>query len=197
MGGRIIVAGDPLGSNGYTGYDLHDKVVDGNGFSIAWTGSYKVAELIEDKVLTKKPTPMFTSLAQVRTFCYSLQESLVKYGRVNATSSTTHFPVYDFSLIIASPYGLWYVQNDLSAFEAKTFCALGSGGTHAEAAMATILRMKAAHNLPDIDAKYLVETAIKVADEFVVSVNSNVWCREYAQKPKLKKVEVEKEEAND
>lgn len=161
--GHVYMAGDLMGSNGFTGKVYPDSKVFINGdFIIGYTSSFRMGQILEwnwvpplrEEGITDRQYMQFNVIESLREtfaiFGYGVKEGLESLGG---------------NFLIGYKDSLYEMQENFSLLRIEDYAAVGSGQYHAEATLHLMC-----DNL-DIHPFNIMQTAIGTAAHFTQSVS--------------------------
>lgn len=164
-GKDVHMAGDLMAHNGFTGNVLDkSKVFIKEGFIVGYTTSFRMGQILEYAWTppSKKESQTEDSYIYI-DIVNSFREVFSQNGYGNKDGIEDHSGEFIFGY----KGRLFLHQQNYSILESNSFVATGSGGYHAEAAIATMLK----HGVYEGEYECLLGSAIEVASSFVSSVS--------------------------
>lgn len=159
----VMLGGDSLGSNGYTGTSFQAPKVFRLTPQVAagYTSSFRMGQLLQHQLTP--PTLHGDELAwAIREFIPAARELFKSHGYAHVQNNEEEGGVF----LLAVRRRLFTVQADYSVLESRyPFDAVGSGEYHAKAAMWTLATRKTVKS-----PRALLKAGLDAASAFVVSV---------------------------
>lgn len=159
---HIFMAGDLLGSNGFTKKSYPDSKVFVNGdFIIGYTSSFRMGQLLQYNWVQPPRLEKLTNREYLQVdVIESMKECFVAcgYGAKDKEGDSGG------NFLIGYKGGLYEMQHDFSLLKSEDFIAVGSGCYHAEAAMSILVDSGLP---PDM----ILAKSISVAARFTTSVS--------------------------
>lgn len=177
-GKKIIIAGDNMGSNGFTYGQYGSKVFEKDGFIFGICGDYRVMKLIKHKLVI----PNRYIGQDVEDYLYNtFTDSIMALLRNNNATVKNHEQFkMEADLLFGYENKLMQMQGNFQILEnAKGYDECGSGGYHAIASLYSTEGL-------NIDPEERLKKAIECANEFVVSVDNKVDMVELVYKEEKK-----------
>ena len=165
-GKKIIIAGDRLGSDGFTYGKYHEKVFAKDGFIFGVTGSYRVMQLIKYKFVI----PKMNVGQEVDNYIYNdFTDAFIKLIRENNCAiKKDNIDSMEACLLFGFKNKLYQMESNFQILNnQKGYDAIGSGCYHAVSSLYST-------NDFNITPEDRLKRAIICASEFVLSVNSNI-----------------------
>ena len=165
--GKVYLAGDKLGSNGWTGSEYHCPKVFENGDGIfGYTSSYRWGQLLEfgltDVLAPKDINEMHRWM--VTSLVPSIQKVL-KGGDYNDKGKNA---------LIGINGQLWEHQDDLSVLRSTNgYAAIGSGETFANAIMGYAMKNHPPRTVTEVEE--LLRSAMETVGHHCTSVGSECY----------------------
>lgn len=161
--GHVWMAGDLMGSNGYTHKVYPDTKVFQNGeFIFGYCGSFRVGQILQYN--WEQPPRMegmtdreYLQLDVIESF----RTTLANYG-VGEFREGEH---QGGNFLIGYRGGLYEMQPNFSILKNEDFASIGSGSYHADAALKVLTEDE------DFDPAYVLQKAIQTASYFTNSVS--------------------------
>ncbi|UZV41304.1 putative nucleophile aminohydrolase [Vibrio phage vB_VpaM_R16F] len=161
--GHVYMAGDLMGSNGFTGKVYPDSKVFVNGdFIIGYTSSFRMGQILEwnwnqplrQEGISDREYMQLNVVESLRetfaAFGYGVKDGLEDIGG---------------NFLIGYKDKLYEMQNNFSLLSIEDFAAVGSGSYHAEAILHVLYENEEIHPFE------IMETAIGTAAHFTQSVS--------------------------
>lgn len=164
--GSVHMAGDLMGSNGFTGrvYEK-SKVFINDGFIFGYTTSFRMGQLLE----YSWNAPPRTERTDDDEYLYrDVVNSFMKLFKDNHYGHKKEHEMETGEFLFGWKGRLFLHQENHSILEIDNFTSIGSGSYHAEAALATLVE----YTDWKMDHEFLLSSAISVASGFVTSVSS-------------------------
>lgn len=166
--GKVYLAGDKLGSNGWTGSEYHCPKVFENGDGIfGYTSTYRFGQLLEfgltDVLAPKDESEMHRYM--VTSLVPDIQKTLkaADYDKKDGMNA-----------LIGINGQLWEHQCDSSVLRSKNgYAAVGSGETFANAVLGYAMKHHAPRN--EAEVKKLLQDAMEVVGHHCTSVGTNCY----------------------
>jgi len=165
-GKKIIIAGDRMGSNGYTYGKFQSKVFEKDGFIFGVCGCYRVMQLLQYKFIA--PT-RFVDQSIENYFFTSFTDSIIDLIRNNNCAvKKDNIDSMEAGLLVGYEGRLFEMGGNFQLLEDKRgYAACGSGSYHALASL---------YSTQDLDVEHedRLKKAIVCASEFVLSVDNEI-----------------------
>lgn len=162
----VLLGGDSLGSNGWTGTSYQAPKVFRLSRQVAagFTSSFRMGQLIQHHLTL--PTLHGDELTwAIRELVPVIRDTFKSHGYAHVQNNEESGGVF----LLAVCARLFLVQSDYSVLEARLpYDAVGSGEAHALGAMHALYKPKAAQT--DAAARTFLKTALDAASEFAVGV---------------------------
>lgn len=164
-GTNVYMAGDLMGSNGFTANIYSkSKVFINSGFVFGYTTSFRMGQLLE----YHWSAPSRTEGKSDDEYLYTdVVDSFIDLFKDNDYGHKKQHELETGEFIFGYKGRLFIHQGNHSILEVEKFACVGSGQYHAEAAMYTILE----HVAWKEDYAFLLTSAINVAAKMVPSVS--------------------------
>lgn len=164
---RVYIAGDRMGSNGFT-YSKYkqNKVFINSDFLFGVCGDYRAMQLLQHKYTPPDRSTRQSDHAYLfKSFTDSVIELFRENNAVNIIDSRT---TWGGSLLFAYNSRLYVMHNNFQILEPeKNYYAVGSGEFHAIASLYSTDTMR-------MRPETRLRKAIVCASEFVLSVDDNI-----------------------
>ena len=164
--GHVWMAGDLMGSNGFTKKVYPDSKVFTNGeFIFGYTSSFRMGQILQ---YNWQQPPRLEGLTDREYLQLDVVES------IRSCFSSFGYGIKDGVEDIGGNFLIGYrgciyeMQNNFSILRSLDYIAVGSGENHAEAVLATLI-----DDNPDFDPYFCLTKAISVASKFVSSVSED------------------------
>lgn len=163
----VVMAGDHLGSNGFTKHLVSQpKVFSHSGMVFGYTTSFRYGQLIEhclDNNELMLPTKVNTYKWLVRQFVPALK-SILKENEYTAGGCA----------LIGLNGELWKIQEDFAVLRYDIgFGSVGSGVYHAEGSILTWSKLELKGKKPNVgEVKLMLDHVFETVSIFVTSVSS-------------------------
>lgn len=149
------------------------KIVEGPTWAIGLADSSRTEHYIS-KVVTNRT--QFKTTKQVLAFADKLAKVILASGTYTPDTSEGGFIEFPLELLVASPWGLWEIQSDLSVFEIPEFSAIGSGKV---VAMGAYEAIKQHNDSLVLTSREVAETCLTAAGTIIMNVGTTFWYRGY------------------
>jgi ATP-dependent protease HslVU (ClpYQ) peptidase subunit len=165
-GSKIIIAGDRMGSNGFTYGQYHEKVFKKDEFIFGVCGSYRVMQLIKHKFAI----PKMKVGQEANDYLYNdFTDAFIALIRNNNCAvKKDNIDTMEAGIVFGFQDKLYIMENNFQILSNnKGYEASGSGCYHAVASLYSTQDL-------NITPEDRLKKAIVCASEFVLSVDSSV-----------------------
>lgn len=165
-GSKIIIAGDRLGSNGFTYSQYHEKVFAKNNFIFGVAGCYRVMQLIKHKFVI----PKMNVGQEVDNYIYNdFTDAFIRLIRENNCAiKKDNIDSMEACLLFGFKGKLYQMSSNFQILSnCRGYDAIGSGCYHAMSSLYST-------NDLNITPEERLKKAIICASEFVASVDSDI-----------------------
>ena len=164
--GKVHMAGDKMGSNGFSRKEYSKpKVFINDGFIFGYTDSYRMGQLLEHHWT---PPVRPEGVSDDKYLYKIVVDSFIKLFQDNHFGRKDGVEVESGEFLFGWKGRLFRHQGCHSILEYDNFASVGSGCYHAEAALSTMLGMGVSCGTEELLSK-----CIKVASAFIPSVSSS------------------------
>lgn len=161
--GHVWMAGDMLGSNGFTKKVYPDSKVFVNGdFIIGYTSSFRMGQILQ---YNWTQPPRMEDLSDREYLQVDVVESFRSCLNDLGFGEMREGEHQGGNFLIGYKGVIYEMQNNFSILKNDSFCSIGSGQYHAESALSVLTEDE------DFEPFYVLGKAIKTASEFVTSVS--------------------------
>lgn len=161
--GHVYMAGDLMGSNGYTKKVYPDTKVFKNGdFIMGFTSSFRLGQILQYNWQQPPRMEGMTDREYIQLdVIESFRSCLNDFGFGEMKEEGHH----GGNWLLGYKGCLYEMQDNFSVLKNEDFCSVGSGGFHAEAALALLTEDD------DFDPEFVLSKAISIASRFTTSVS--------------------------
>jgi len=161
--GHVWMAGDLLGSNGFTKKVYPDTKVFVNGdFILGFTSSFRMGQILQ---YNWQQPPRLEGMADREYIQTDVIESFRSCLNDFGFGEMLNGEHQGGNFLIGYKGCLYEMQNNFSILKNENLCAIGSGQYHAEAVLKVLTEQE------DYNPAQVLERAIQVASQFVTSVS--------------------------